>query len=43
MYNLSKEVPEIGVWMKDEPHGNDFSAHLHRENTHEDRLQLLQL
>ena len=29
--------------MKNESHGNDFSAHLHGENSHEDRLKLLQL
>jgi len=29
--------------MKDEPHGHNLGAHLHGEDTHEDRLQLLQL
>jgi hypothetical protein len=26
-----------------EAHGDDLGAHLHREDAHEDRLQLLQL
>ena len=29
--------------MEDEAHGYDLGAHLHREDAHEDRLQLLQL
>ena len=29
--------------MEDEAHGDDLGAHLHREDAHEDRLELLQL
>ena len=29
--------------MKDESHGNYFGAHLHSKDSHEDRLELLQL
>jgi hypothetical protein len=29
--------------VEDESHGDDLGAHLHREDAHEDRLQLLQL
>ncbi len=36
-------VSEVGVGVEDEAHGDDLGAHLHREDAHEDRLQLLQL
>ena len=34
-------VPEVGVRMEDEAHGHDLGDHLHGEDAHEVRLQLL--
>ena len=34
-------VPEVGVRVEDEAHGHDLGDHLHGEDAHEVRLQLL--
>ena len=38
---LTLTIPEVGVWVHDEPHGQDFGAHLHCVDTREDGLQFL--
>ena len=38
---LTPTLPEIGVWVHDEAHGQDFGAHLHCVDTGEDGLQFL--
>ena len=38
---LTPTIPEIGVWVHDESHGQDLGAHLHSVDTREDGLQFL--
>jgi hypothetical protein len=36
-------VPQVGVGVEHEAHGDNLGAHLHSEDAHEDWLQLLKL
>ena len=38
---MGGKVPEVGVRVQDEAHGQDLGAHLHSVDTCEDWLQLL--